>query len=383
MIKWVDSLVRGLRSATDVNAYYRAIDKFMERGEVAQAVLLARAVEEQPHIGVEPWALEAVSNRAVRALALSDSLDAASAALHLGLSSRKQSTQRALARQAVSRDLASLLATGQSKATLLALLEQLQLQPEFEEVLVCWVQERVVRGDDFSDEPSVCRLWSQLRESAHPLACLPLRLERLETELKNWLRKESVGGSSCGMPYGTAERTDAPAPGLLEEVVITELQATGNIASVVANWEEESNGRSEARTFRFEPATRSSMVSAAFMKSLPLICLNGSSVEDVVIRPVPTAQAVSILFAASANGGAYNRGRRAAYGRLELWRSVAALVRHQGVEFGSLAEKVAKWSWYSFDAGGDWFEHVAWDLGIAALSPDATEMSILAATDTD
>lgn len=283
----------------------------------------------------------------------------------------------------VSRELAFLLATGQSKTTLLKLVEQFDGQSDFEEVLVCWVQELVVRGNDLYGEKPVARMWRQLRESAHPLAALPLRLERIETELRDWLPNVRVGGSSCGLPYGPSETMNAEAPGQIEPVAAVEIAATADIASVVANWQEESNGRCEAKRFRLDRATMPSTVNAGFMKTLPLLCLEGATVEHVVVRAVPTEHALGVLFSASAIGGAYNHGRRSAYGRLELWRSVAALTRSDSTDISCIAENAANWNWYSFDARSDWFEQVAWDLGIVAMSPDATEMAVLAATDTD
>jgi hypothetical protein len=378
----IEKLVRDLRGTHDVNAHYKAIDGFVTRGEIDLAVGLARAVEERPDIGAPPWALEAVFDRVVRALALCNAQDAASAALKLGSSSRTQSTQRPRAPLSTARDLAFVLATGQSNATLVSLLDQLGHHADYQEVLGCWIQEAVVRGTDFSRETLVRRFWGQLLESHHPLAVLPLCTERLEAELKDWLPQERVGGSSCGMPYGPSRPADSES-GSFEPVTATEVPTATGVASVVVNWQEESNGRAEARSFRFDRPIQPSAVTAAFMKALPLLCLEGAAVEQVVVRRVSTERALAILFAASANGGAYNHGRRAAYGRLELWQSVASLIGHVGVELQGLENSAAQWSWYSFDAASNWFEQVAWDLGVAALSPDAAAMSILAATDTD
>ncbi|HKO54049.1 MAG TPA: DUF6183 family protein [Polyangiaceae bacterium] len=352
------------------------------RSKNSRAVALGRAVEERAEIGAEPWALEAVFDRVVRALALCNAPEAASAALQLGSSCRTQSTQSARAPLATARELAFLLATGQSNATLFSLLDQLGRHAGFEEVFSCWIQEVVVRGTDFSRDPSVRRFWGRLLESHHPLAVLPLSTERVEVELKDWLPQERIGGSSGGMPRGPSPCVDNE-PRSFQPVEVTEVATTAGIASVVVNWQDESNGRAEARRFRFDRPTKPSAVSAGFMKALPLLCLEGAAVEQVVVRRVSIERALSILFAASANGGAYNRGRRAAYGRLELWQSVASLIGHQGLELQGLADTAADWDWYSFDAASPWFEQVAWDLGVAALSPDATTMSILAATDTD
>ncbi|MFZ5893125.1 MAG: DUF6183 family protein [Myxococcota bacterium] len=386
MEKSIEILVRDLRGVSDVNAHYRAIDNLVARGEVEQVVAFARAVEEQPNIGAESWALEAVFDRVVRALAFRDTVDAAAAAIDLGLSSRKKSTQSARSKLTVSRELAYMLATGQSKATLLTLLKRLEYNSELEDVLACWTQELVVRGVDISGEPSVNTLWGRLSETQHPLAALPLHLATIERGLRKCLPQEGLGGSSYGLPYGPSERVDAESTQALpfiEHVVAADIPPRLGAASVVANWQEESNGRSETKTFRFDRPIAPRTLTARFLKNLPLLCLDGTDAEQVTVRALPAEQALCMLFSAAANGGAYNRGRRAAYGRLELWQTVRAWVGDPAPYIDRLAEKAAQWAWYAFDAPSAWFEQVAWDLGIAALSPDGMELSVLAATDTD
>jgi hypothetical protein len=38
---------------------------------------------------------------------------------------------------------------------------------------------------------------------------------------------------------------------------------------------------------------------------------------------------------------------------------------------------------YGFDASTPWFWQVAWDIGLAAVSPDRRRIAVLVATDTD
>ena len=82
---------------------------------------------------------------------------------------------------------------------------------------------------------------------------------------------------------------------------------------------------------------------------------------------------MAILFGAAANGGAYDSGLGGAYGRAATWRSVRALAG--GSHVGC--------AWWIFDAANDWFQRVAWDLGVACLRPGGHVMAVLAATDTD
>jgi hypothetical protein len=93
---------------------------------------------------------------------------------------------------------------------------------------------------------------------------------------------------------------------------------------------------------------------------------------------------LNLLFAAAANGGAYNRGLGGAYGRLAAWASAAALAgAPPGVAVAELAGLVERCEWLSFLSDSDWFEKVAWDLGLVAIRPDRMSLGVLAATDTD
>ncbi|MFD4009691.1 DUF6183 family protein [Streptomyces albidoflavus] len=66
--------------------------------------------------------------------------------------------------------------------------------------------------------------------------------------------------------------------------------------------------------------------------------------------------------------------RRRAYGRLAAWQSLAALAGvADGAGSAEAEARAAECAWFGFDARTDWFEQVAWDIGLA----------VLAATDTD
>lgn len=97
----------------------------------------------------------------------------------------------------------------------------------------------------------------------------------------------------------------------------------------------------------------------------------------------PPDRAWRVLFAAASTGGAYNSGLYGAHGRPAAWRSLAGLAG--AAEYGTVEETAARAresTWYGVDAATAWFAHVAWDIGLAALSPDR-RLAVLAATDTD
>jgi hypothetical protein len=91
-----------------------------------------------------------------------------------------------------------------------------------------------------------------------------------------------------------------------------------------------------------------------------------------------------MLFFAASVGGVYSQGLFGAYGRLAAWRSLAGI---SGAAEGASAAEVGRWvqecDWFSFDADTDWFEQVAWDIGLAAVRPGRQRLAVLAATDTD
>ncbi|MFV2009406.1 DUF6183 family protein [Micromonospora sp. LOL_027] len=66
------------------------------------------------------------------------------------------------------------------------------------------------------------------------------------------------------------------------------------------------------------------------------------------------------------------------------WRSVAALVgAPHGAPVGDVEALAHRCSWYSFAGSTAWFDRIAWDIGLAVVSPDWRGLAVLAASDTD
>lgn len=90
----------------------------------------------------------------------------------------------------------------------------------------------------------------------------------------------------------------------------------------------------------------------------------------------------SLLFAAAARGGAYSAGDGGAYGRLDAWESMAALV---GLPETAPIEQEAKEAeaadWLRFTASIRWFFGLAWDAAIVCRRRGGTELAVVAATD--
>jgi hypothetical protein len=165
-------------------------------------------------------------------------------------------------------------------------------------------------------------------------------------------------------------------------VETTTSSAAAAIATAVANWAEESNGKIEARSFMLSPPTPSL---ADVLPLLDLDCLRsrGSQVPVSILR-CSAADAWGILFAASSSGGAYGGGRYAAYGRLEAWRSMAGLCgAAETASSSDVEQRIVDHQWFAFAAPTEWFYQEFMDIGIAALSANGECLGVLAATDTD
>lgn len=254
-----------------------------------------------------------------------------------------------------------------------------------EELRACLVHELVLRGVHVTETPGIAGWAMSPHWRHHPLGWLPLTLSDVEGQPD--LPSYSARGGSHSIPYGPLAnhkvRGDAGAHLPSVEETTTEAVAKG-IGAAVANWAEESNGRVEARVFDLT-APLEAESAPSMLLALGLECLKGAGRKTTFsVAACPPDQAWRVLFAAASTGGAYNSGARGAYGRLAAWQSLAALA---GAADGGLAEEVEaqvrRCTWYGFDVDTKWFERVAWDIGLAVVSPERRRLAMLAATDTD
>jgi hypothetical protein len=227
----------------------------------------------------------------------------------------------------------------------------------------------------------------RLRERGHPLGALPAY--RLPAEER--VRFPTYGARAVAYPafeppvVEAVRRTgSANAPPARD---VTTPRAAALIPAAVAAWAGHSNGRHEARVFRFARDLAPTKLGPALLLSLRPACLFRADVGSVACWPIGHQEAFAALFGAAANGGAYPSGLNGAYGRLAAWQSVAGLLGPTDLEgpeaVTGLAEAMGRAKWVWFSARGAWFDGVAWDLGLAVLRPDRRTLALLAATDTD
>ncbi|MFE9929732.1 DUF6183 family protein [Streptomyces sp. NPDC005533] len=373
MADQMQRIVTGLPDLTKVTDVWAVADGRVAQGDPAFCADLGIALAGAYGSG-QVWQYRSVFDHLLRLLATTPGPENAAQAVRLV--SSKAVTSRNL-----DRFTASLLASGQEAENLAAAFSG----PASEELRACLLHELVLRGVAVHETPGVAGWATSPHWRHHPLGRLPLTLSDVEGVPD--LPRYGPRGSSHSMPFGPSEsRAPVTAAGAsvppVEETT-TEAAATA-LAGAVANWAEESNGRIEARDFALAAPLDAASVPNALL-TLRLDCLDGAgrkaALSVSVLRP---DQAWAVLFAAASSGGAYNSGSFGAYGRLAAWQSLAALAGcPEGATTSEVEARVRDCVWHGFDADTKWFEQVAWDIGLAALTPDRRRLAVLAATDTD
>ncbi|MFG2918873.1 DUF6183 family protein [Kitasatospora sp. NPDC048298] len=374
MADQIQKIVTGLPDLTDVTGVWAVADGRVAQGDAAFAADLGIALARTYGTGGQMWQYRSVFDHLLRLLATTAGPDNVTQALRLVSSA--EVTGRKLDRYT-----ASLLASSHEAADLAAAFTG----RASEELRACLVHELVLRGVVVGEVPGIAGWATSPHWTHHPLGWLPLMPSGMEEGVD--LPSYSVRGSSHAMPYGPSESrelavdADARVPAAEETTTLATATAMG---TAVANWAKESNGRVEARAFDLaEPLDAESV--PAVLLALGLECLHGAGKKtplSVAVRP--PAQAWRVLFAAASTGGAYNSGSYGAYGRLAAWQSLAALAGSpEGTSASEVEAHVLDCVWHGFGADTKWFEQVAWDIGLAALSPGRRRLAVLAATDTD
>ncbi|MFK8851038.1 DUF6183 family protein [Streptomyces sp. Ac-502] len=374
MTEQIQKIVTELPSLEDVTGVWAVVDDRFAQGDAAFPADLGIALVRTYGPEGQMWQYSSVFDHLLRLLATTAGPENAAQALRLVSSA--EVTGRKLDRYT-----ASLLASSHEATDLTVAFTG----HASEELRACLVHELVLRGVVVEETPGIAG-WATLPHwRHHPLGWLPLTLSDVEglADLPSY----GTHSSSYSMPYGPSESRElvVSANARVPSVEETTTQATATaMATAVAIWAEESNGRIEARIFDLaEPLDAGSVPNT--LLGLGLECLHGAGERTTLSVAVRSpAQAWRVLFAAASTGGAYNSGSYGAYGRLAAWQSLAALAGSPACATSSEVQaRVWNCTWHVFDADTKWFEQVAWDIGLAALAPGHRQLAVLAATDTD
>jgi resuscitation-promoting factor RpfA len=206
--------------------------------------------------------------------------------------------------------------------------------------------ERIVRGEDLSDDPRVDRL----------VLPVPLALERWEP--------------SYAIATYEHDKADFPVPPLPSPSAVelppapyestTDADEALALRALVATWLTDSNGRSES----------------VGVEGSALTAIAALGVTQARVAHVTLADAMALVAWVGASGGAAGRRRGMAWGRFLAWESAAELA---GVDIeddvGGAADELR---WFVWDTGT---ADTGWSLRLAVEDPEGGCAWALAATD--
>lgn len=381
MSEEIQKIVASLPGMNDVNNVRDLVEQRVQHGDAAFAADLGIALFNAYGSANTPmWQYRSVSDAILRLLVITAGPEHLGHALRLIGASCADDRKRA-------RYAASLLASNRSAQDLTGIFAggSPGLRGS-EELRACLIHELVLRGEPVHGLSAIAGWATSPHWAYHPLGWLPLSRSSVEANLT--LPNYGVRGSSYAIPFGPAyDRETVPPPpagnGSIPTASETTTPETAILTSrAVANWAAKSNGRIEARSFALDAPAGSL---SALLPTLKLACLTDDKRKPTVsVDSCDAARVWRILFAAASTGGAYNHGLYGAYGRLEAWKSMAGLTGSADTDaFADIERRVREHRWFALDTSTPWFDQVAWDIGIAALSPDRQTVTVLAATDTD
>jgi Family of unknown function (DUF6183) len=256
------------------------------------------------------------------------------------------------------------------------------------------IHELVIAGFTISSYKNLSQVAVAIQEQNHPLRVLPLSLMSSEVELCIYRRPimtqrgikyfpvsyDVIGYNTA---YSLAGLPDTPSEIKFIETTTPDLQA--RLQSAFESWTNESNGNFEARRFMMQNTLEANqIVNTRLLLDLNLDCLKGVDSSAVKVWEISGTQVINQLFYFALNGGAYDHGLGNVYGRLHMWKSVAALLNAPvSIPILSLNESLDNVHCFQMYAASSWFYNVAWDAAIIALSKDGQVLTFIAATDTD
>lgn len=199
--------------------------------------------------------------------------------------------------------------------------------------------ERVVRGDDLTDDASVDR----------SVIDLPLVLQVWEPPYA--LAEYEVSEARFPRPVVAAgETVDLSGR---EARPVEDREVADALLELARTWSAESNGRAEATAVEGEACD----------------AIAGFGVREVTVRQISAAEALSHMAWTAASGGAHGRRRGAAAGRFSAWWAAAALcgmTEDWPVLPDELGDAISELRWYLWD---NRMPSTGWSLRLAVDDP--------------
>ncbi|MGA4538568.1 DUF6183 family protein [Uniformispora flossi] len=232
--------------------------------------------------------------------------------------------------------------------------------------------------------------YARLVELGHPLAWLPLESFPFEHRLR---RLDGAGGTGVMVDGADAEPNPAVPPtpcggaaGRAASEPANPARTEAALAPVVAIRQK------EARFFTLPAPLDRHDFNGALLSALPADCLVGATPDTVSALHTTGDRVLGDLYIAADAGTAFGTrglrpGQLGAYGRLNAWRGLYALMGlAKDVALPEAVRHAAACRWLRFTVQpheSEWSAGDAMDLGFAVLDAERTGVAILATSEVD
>jgi hypothetical protein len=237
-------------------------------------------------------------------------------------------------------------------------------------------QELLIRKVDLSTSKDLKEVVESHTKKNDLFRQIPLHLTEIEKVFG--LTVHGIGVSGGGTMFGLSTLTFTK---IFPNDIEIQIQENDLIVTAVADWRNNSNGQLIGLSGTYQGSN---------LKASELIIslhnqYNSKKTDQLKIQPQHLEDVFSIIFSASANGGAYTAGEYGAFARLKTWQTLAAIggLNLAEVACEDVITKLKQYEFYEFITNSNWFYDYILDLGILALDSRNNRYSILTATDTD
>ncbi|MDF1662546.1 MAG: DUF6183 family protein [Planctomycetota bacterium] len=280
------------------------------------------------------------------------------------------------------RRVASMLASEQSTKDLKRIFQLYKSEDSYFELLAVLLHELILRGVQCEGIPLFEEQLLALKERDHPLAYLPGQLLDIEIGVEEYLPRYSLSSTSWARPYrdewDEAETLDLD-PTLKLEAQERTPEFDARLVHAVSLWESSQSENTEIGCYQSNLVLSKAAITPELLQSIPLKSFDMAAVK---LQALEAHQVFALLFGAASQTGSNSQSFMGPYGRLAVWKSLAALVDcPDKAPMSDIEAQLSKCHCFELYAEVDYFEKAARSLSILCLRPDGRSLVFFVAQD--
>lgn len=280
------------------------------------------------------------------------------------------------------RRVASMLASEQSTKDLKRIFQLYQSEDSYFELLGVLLHELILRGVQCEGITLFETQLEALKQREHPLAYLPGQLLDIEIGVEEYLPRYSLSSTSWARPYRDEwdEAETLPLdPKLKLEAQTKTPEFEARLIHAVSLWESSQSKKTEIGYYQSNIVLSKASITPELLQS---ISLTSFDIAEVKLQSLEAHQVFALLFGAASQTGSNPQSFMGPYGRLAVWRSLAALVDcPENAPMSDIEGQLKKCHCFELYAEVDYFEKAARSLSILCLRPDGQSLVFFVAQD--